>query len=242
MIARHVARVAAHQHDVARLDRHVRPGADGDAHVGRHQRRRVVHAVAHHRHPLALALQLLDLRRLLLRQHLAKTVSMPSSSRHGVGDRLGVAGQHHDLDALLVQPLHRLARLRADRVGDREGGERPVRLRPGRSPPGPAPPRARRHRRSAAGGLDAELCEQVRPADLQMPRRSTIARTPWPGIASKPLAPRARRAPRSSALLTIALRDRVLRVALDRRRQPERLVAGSPVGRRRSRPRGARRA
>ena len=39
-----------------RLDRHVGAGADGDADVGRGQRRRVVHPVADHRHDLAAAL------------------------------------------------------------------------------------------------------------------------------------------------------------------------------------------
>ena len=50
-----VERIALHQHDVRRLDRHVRARADRDADVGLRQRRRVVHAVADHRDPLAFA-------------------------------------------------------------------------------------------------------------------------------------------------------------------------------------------
>ena len=52
------AQVAADQGDVGGGHRHVGAGADGDAEVGLGQRRRVVDAVADHRHDLALGLQL----------------------------------------------------------------------------------------------------------------------------------------------------------------------------------------
>ena len=58
-----------------------------------------------------------------LGQHLREHGVDAELARDGVGHRLGVAGEHHDLDARVVQPLHRLARLRADRVGDGERGE-----------------------------------------------------------------------------------------------------------------------
>ena len=52
---RHAAQVAAHQRDVGGLHRHIGARADRDAHIGLRQRRRVVDAVADHRHDLALA-------------------------------------------------------------------------------------------------------------------------------------------------------------------------------------------
>ena len=52
------AQVGADQRDVGGSHGHVGARADGDAQVGLSQRRRIVDAVAHHRHDLALGLQL----------------------------------------------------------------------------------------------------------------------------------------------------------------------------------------
>ena len=49
-------RVAVHQHEVAGLDHHVSPSADGDAEVGLGERGCIVHAIADHAGDLALGL------------------------------------------------------------------------------------------------------------------------------------------------------------------------------------------
>ena len=72
---------------------------------------------------LPCRLQLLDLRRLLLRQHLGEHRVDAELLRHRVGHRLRVAGQHHDLDARSWSRRDRLGGLGPDGVGHREGGE-----------------------------------------------------------------------------------------------------------------------
>ena len=67
-----------HQRDVGGFHGHVGAGADRHADVGLRQRRRIVDAVAHHGHDLALLLQLLDLGGLVAGQHSASTRSMPA--------------------------------------------------------------------------------------------------------------------------------------------------------------------
>ena len=42
---------------ISGIDRDVRSGADGNPDVGRHERRRIIDAVTHHRDPLALRLE-----------------------------------------------------------------------------------------------------------------------------------------------------------------------------------------
>jgi hypothetical protein len=67
------ARVVGGEDDSGRLDRHVGAGADGDADVGLGERRGVVDAVAHHRHPQALpSCSFGHLRVLVLREHLGE--------------------------------------------------------------------------------------------------------------------------------------------------------------------------
>src|SRR3546814_3185860 len=89
----HVARVAAHEYDVAGLDRDVRPCADGDADVGREQRRRVIDTVTHHRDALALSLQFPDLCHLVLGQYLGEDCVDVEFLRDRVCDRRGIPGQ-----------------------------------------------------------------------------------------------------------------------------------------------------
>ena len=62
------------QDDVRRLARDVAGAAHGDAEVGLFQGRRVVDAIAHERHALALLLKLLHKLRLLFGPHLGKYV------------------------------------------------------------------------------------------------------------------------------------------------------------------------
>jgi hypothetical protein len=105
----HVTWVATHKHDVSRLDGNVRPRTDGDADIGRHECRRVVDAVAHHRDALTLGLQLTDLRRLLIGKHLGHHAVDAELSANALRDSARIAGEHRDLDLLVVQSLHCLA-------------------------------------------------------------------------------------------------------------------------------------
>src|SRR4026207_2398120 len=59
------------------------------------------------RPPLASALPLLALRRLLLRQDLGEDGVDAELLGHRAGHRLRIAGHHDHLDALRVEPLHR---------------------------------------------------------------------------------------------------------------------------------------
>ncbi len=120
---RDVARIGADQDDVGRLDRHVGARADGDAHVRLRQRGRVVDPVARHGDDQAALLDLLDLLGLLVGQHLGEVIVQIQLSRDPFGDGFGIAGDHHRLDAHLLEPLQRLARLGPDDVGqsDRAG-------------------------------------------------------------------------------------------------------------------------
>ena len=59
------AQVARDEREVGRLDRDVGAGADREPEVGLRERRRVVHAVADHRHDLALLPAAADLGDLL---------------------------------------------------------------------------------------------------------------------------------------------------------------------------------
>jgi hypothetical protein len=84
--------VAGHECDVRGLDRDIGACADGDAEVRLRKRRRVVDAVSNHGHDLARALQPLDLRRLLARQHLGEDTFNAYLAGHAVGCLLAVAG------------------------------------------------------------------------------------------------------------------------------------------------------
>ena len=122
----HVARVAAHEYDVAGLDRDVRPCADGDADVGREQRRSVIDTVTHHRDALALGLQLLDLCHLVLGQYLGEDGVDVEFLRDRVCDRRGITRQQDNLQSFVVQPLDRVERFGTDGIRDRKYGEHPV--------------------------------------------------------------------------------------------------------------------
>ena len=98
---------------VARFFRRLRAGVHRHADVGLRQRRRVVGAVAGHRHQLAVGLLALDERHLVLGRRLREEVVHAGfgGDRRG-GERI-VAGDHHGLDAhrpqmrepLLMPPL-----------------------------------------------------------------------------------------------------------------------------------------
>ena len=81
----------------------------------------------------ALALQPLDMRGLVGRQHLGPDVA----DAQRLGDRLGragiVAGQQDRLDAGGAQPAHRFRGMRLDRIGHRDGAEQGRRVEARRS-------------------------------------------------------------------------------------------------------------
>ena len=68
----------------------------------------VVHTVARHRYDQPSRLDLLDLRRLLVGQHFGEEVVEAQLRGHPRGDLFGVAGEHHDADAHVLEPRQRL--------------------------------------------------------------------------------------------------------------------------------------
>lgn len=117
---RHVARIASHEDDITGLDGDIRPGANRDPHVSRHERRCIVDTVPHHRHALPLPLDLLNLRRFLVGQDFGEDRIDAQLGCHGIRDCLRIAGHHDDFHLLLVQTPNSLAGLVPDRVGDGE--------------------------------------------------------------------------------------------------------------------------
>ena len=161
----------------------------------------VVDAVADHRHPPALVLQLGDLGGLVAGQHLGDDGVDAELAGDAPGGGLVVAGEHDDLDPELVQRGHRGGGGGARGVGERD--------QPGRAAVdgdqhgGPAG----RGELLAAGGELAEVdalalaCSRRLPTATRWP--STVAIAPWPGTFSNPVAA-SRSTPRSSAWATIA--------------------------------------
>ena len=92
----------------ARLDRHVRPGPDRDPDIGRGEGRRVVDAVADHRDSSAALLEAADGVGLLGWQDLRRDLVDAEAPRNGVGNGLGIAGDHGHPEAEGMQPVDRL--------------------------------------------------------------------------------------------------------------------------------------
>ena len=193
--------VAAHQGQVAGLDRDVGAGAHGQAEVGLGQRGGVVDAVAHHRHDAALGLEPLDDVDLVRpaaprrsprrcrprRRRVARRAALSPVSSTGAGraprscrDRLGAG--------------------RLDRVGDDEHGRAPRRpsRRPRRCrPPACAPVTALGQvggqvvtaSASSAAGRRAPSCPSTTPGARRGPRRWRSPST----VGSAPTRSRARR-------------------------------------------------
>ena len=132
--------------------------------VGRCQRRRVIHAVAHHRDLAAAGLEPFDGVGLVGRQHLRRHLVDPEPPGHRIRDGLRIAGDHGHLEAHRVEPRDRLRRLRPDLVLDRQGADHhavrddmedgPAFSRPGLG---------------GGVGLEAEISEQSRTADGHLP-------------------------------------------------------------------------
>ena len=139
-------RSLAHQRHVGGLDGHVGARAHRDADVGLGQRRRVVDAVADHRHHVAR--RPADARpRAPCRpgSTSASTRSMPACRAMASRGRPLVAGEHHHLEPARAQRGHRGRRLGLQHVGHGDEPERAARRTRRRRPScprRPAPPRA----------------------------------------------------------------------------------------------------
>ena len=231
----HQARVAAHQRDAGGLHRHVGAGRHGDADVGRGQRRRVVDAVADHRHHLAGGAQLLHHGRLVGRQHLGAaprrcrarratasalprlspvsiTVSMPSACRRATASR--AAG----LDGVAEGQQARAASARSPLMRTSQETVRPSRFE-----------RARASLRQRAR-VDAQLVQQPAAAEQQRPGRPRCACTPRPGSAWAS-APAARGSRSRAHRVQHGARQRMLAAVLQRGRQAQHVVAALAGGR-----------
>src|SRR5699024_9456149 len=125
---RQAEQVVLHQGDVGRLDRDA--GAGGThrhADVGGGQRGRVVDAVTDHGHGVALPLQLLDGRELVLRQESGTDLVDAGLPAHRPTHRLDVAGHHDDLlHTRVVESAHHLGGVLADTVGDGDDPDDPA--------------------------------------------------------------------------------------------------------------------
>ena len=208
-----------------RLDGHVGARADRDAHVGLRQRRRVVDAVADHRHdacprPAAAA----RIAPCPLAAPRRRPASMPSSCATASAVRRLSPVIITDLDAQRLQLGDGLARARTDRVGDGdEAGGAGHRRRP-TSASCPAP--------GSALGAPSQAAERRRPARpaARAFRPAPRGHRPSPGrrrpaMASKVARRSAGSAPRASRPATIACASGMLAAALRRRRRPG---AGAP--------------
>ena len=128
---------------------------------------------------------------------------MPSSRATASATALRVARQHHHLDADVVQPPHRLGATRGAPRRPRRTRRARARLRRGRPSPCPRAGRFVGEGRSAGRWLDAELREQVRPADGE-PASIDERLHAVPRNRLEAARRRDPRRSRSSALLTIA--------------------------------------
>ena len=118
----HTERIAADEREVPRLDRDVSAGADRDPHIGLRQRRRVVYAVADHRHRPVAGLEPLHDGRLVGGQCLGDDVVDGDTDLLGHGFRggTGIAGHEPDLDPRGGQLANRRLGFDLDGVADRE--------------------------------------------------------------------------------------------------------------------------
>ena len=148
---------------------------------------------------------------------------MPSSAATASATGPGIAGQHDDLDVLIVQLLHGGLRLRAHDIGHDEDGQRPTPRSPPKSWIRKMAACPRRAARFIAVRSTSETATERASSSAGPPmtsdRPSTRARTPTPGMAWKSV----RRRRHDAALLGRphdALGDGVLGVPFDRGGQP----------------------
>ena len=171
--------VAAHEREVAGLDRHVGAGAHRQAEVGLGQRGGVVDAVADHRDDPALGLQAADdvdlVRRAAPRRSPRRC--RPGRRRRGAARSLSPVSSTGS-EAERAEPGDGLGRRRLDRVGDDEHGPR-------RAVPADEDRRAagRLGRRRGRRSRRASRC-----SDQSARNRSRPATTAWP--STTPCTPR----------------------------------------------------
>ena len=115
-----IQQAALHQHQVRRVHGNVRPGADGDAHIRTLQGRSVIDAVAHHG-GLSLLTELLDHRRLAVGQDAGNNLIHSRLLSDCLSGAPVVAGEHHYLNAHVLQLGDGLRTVRLDHV--RHGDE-----------------------------------------------------------------------------------------------------------------------
>ena len=86
--------------------------------VGLRKRRGIVDAVAGHRHEVAAPLQVGNHVALVGRQDLGSHVVDSKAPRDGLGGGPVVAGEHHQAQALFLQPADGIGRRRPNRIRD----------------------------------------------------------------------------------------------------------------------------
>ena len=116
----HIAWIAPDQDDIRRFHGNVGSRSDGDSEIRLHQRRRIVDAVAYHRHGEATPLQLLDFIRFLTGQHFGEELRDAKPLRNCLSDALCVACQHNRLDPETGKLLDRFLGLGPHNVGKSE--------------------------------------------------------------------------------------------------------------------------
>ena len=121
-----VQKVAAHQHDVRRLDGDVRTRADSDADVRTREGGRVVDAVADHGDLFATFLQPPDLALLVLRQHLGHHAIHTDLTANGLGGALVVTCEHDHFNAHVGKLGDRLRACGLDNVCHGDETEKPA--------------------------------------------------------------------------------------------------------------------
>ncbi len=177
----HTLQAALDQRDIRSFDGHIRAGADRQTHIGLRQRRSVVDAVADHRDLLAFGLQHVNVVRFVFRQDFGQHPVHAHLASNGFSRAAVVAGDHHHFDAHLAAARQWLPR------------NLPSLYRPRRRCRPPARPRRRTwascHRPPILQPSDSRSPRSTlsRPSSSGcrgQPAASTVAITPWPGMAS----------------------------------------------------------
>ena len=175
-----------------------------------------------------MPLHLFDFRCLLVRQHFGEDGVDAEVSRNRVCDRLRVARHHDHFDMLLVEALNRFARFVANRICNREHGQR-------RRPVDHRDRRLSARSGTIDGGLEhwrnlhIDLAQQCRTAEEQLPSVHD-GLDAAPGNRLKRVGARDRE-PTLLCALDDALRDRVFRIVFDGRCQRECILLSEAVGR-----------
>ena len=153
--------------DVSGLDRDVGSGADRDPDVGRHQRRRIVDAVADHRDPLACAWSSSILLALSLGQHLGEHCVDAELRADGFRDR-PASPVIMMTSMCLVEPS--IASLDSGRIASATARRREHGLLVGEIDRGlaRAARRARSRLRSSGSRFERQRAQQRRPADVEL--------------------------------------------------------------------------